>query len=332
MRSAPRSTVSPARAGCNHDRHRIFPRASFRNPSLVGGAAMNDPRIEFFNAMRSGGVAPASPSELVADGLLHRHRIDGDKPGSLNGWHVLHLDAPASGAGGSWKTGQRVGWCSKRQSALTASERAEIARRITEDRKRAQEALEARHRAAAERAARIWAGAAPASRNHPYLTKKLIEAGIARQRGDSLVLPVRDFTGALHGLQFIGPDGSKRFLPGMAKAACFTPAGEQPDGIRPLWIAEGFGTASTLAAMRPAVQVIAALDAGNLRSVAVEARRRWPALELVISPDFDAIGIRKGKEAAEAARALILPPPAEVPAGCTDWNDWAALRREVRHG
>jgi len=44
------------------------------------------------------------------------------------------------------------------------------------------------------------------------------------------------------------------------------------------------------------------------------------------------VGRQKGREAAEAARARILPLPAEVPAGCTDWNDWAALRREVRHG
>ena len=278
-------------------------------------------------------MAPASLSELVADGLLHRHRIDGDKPGTLNGWHILHLDAPASGAGGSWKTGQRVGWCGKRQSAFTASERAEIARRITEDRKRAQEAVEARHRAAAERAAHIWKQSAPASRNHPYLTKKQIGPSIARQRGDSLVLPVRDFSGALHGLQFIGPDGSKKFLPGMTKQAHFIPTGEQPDGSRPLWIAEGFATAATLAAMRPAVQVIAALDAGNLRSVAIEARRRWPDLALVIVPDFDAIGIRKGREAAEAARAMILPAPASVPPGASDWNDvMAAKRQGVRHG
>ncbi|MEY2336622.1 hypothetical protein, partial [Acidithiobacillus ferrianus] len=151
---------------------------------------MNDPRIEFFSALQSGGVGPANPSALVADGLLHRHRIEGDKPGSLNGWHVLHLDNPASGAGGSWKAGHSVKWCSKRLSALTASERAEITRRITEDRKRAQEATEARHRDAAAKAARIWTDSAPAAARHPYLDRKGIAPGIARQSGGALVLPV----------------------------------------------------------------------------------------------------------------------------------------------
>ncbi|MGC9217401.1 hypothetical protein, partial [Acidithiobacillus sp.] len=117
---------------------------------------MTDPRIEFFNALQAAGVAPTSPAALIADGCLHRHHIDGDRPGSRNGWHTLHLDSPASGAGGSWKAGTSIKWCAKRQSALTASERAEIARRITEDRKRAQEAQEGRYRAAAAKAVRIW--------------------------------------------------------------------------------------------------------------------------------------------------------------------------------
>ena len=151
----------------------------------------------------------------------------------------------------------------------------------------------------------------------------------ARQSGASLVLPVVDFTGQLWGVQFIQPDGSKRFISGMAKQGHFIPTGGHPDGTRPLWIAEGWGTASTLATMRPNVCTIAACDAGNLHSVAIEARRRWPALDIVIAGDFDAVGTTKAKDAAIAARASILPPPAQIPPGCTDWNDWANHRREV---
>ena len=289
---------------------------------------MNDPRIEFFSALQSGGVGPANPSALVADGLLHRHRIEGDRPGTLNGWHVLHLDNPASGAGGSWKAAHSVKWCSKRLSALTASERAELSRRITEDRERAQEATEARHAAASAKAIRIWTDAAPASPDHPYLLKKQIAPGVSRQSGGALVLPVVDFTGTLHGLQFIAADGGKRFISGMAKAGHFIPTGGHPDGTRPLWIAEGWGTASTLAAMRPNVCTIAACDCGNMQAVAIEARRRWPSVSLVVCPDFDAIGTTKGRDAAIAARARILPPPAQIPEGASDWNDVAAARRQ----
>ena len=297
---------------------------------------MNDPRIEFFSALQSGGVGPANPSALVADGLLHRHRIEGDRPGTLNGWHVLHLDNPASGAGGSWKAAHSVKWCSKRLSALTASERAELSRRIAEDKKRAQVATEARHRDAAARALRVWADAAPASPDHPYLTRKQIAPGIARQPGASLVLPVVDFAGTLHGLQFIAEDGGKRFISGMAKQGHFIPSGGHPDDTRPLWIAEGHATACTLSTLQPGVVVIAACDAGNLASVATEARKRWPALDIVICPDFDAIGRQKGQEAAEKARARIVKPdrlPSDLPAWVSDWNDWQQFRRQgVRHG
>ena len=283
----------------------------------------------FFDALADAGIAPSSPSALVADGLIHRHHIEGDNPGSLNGWHVLHLDSPASGAGGSWKAGHSVKWCSKRLSALTASESAEIARRITEDRKRAQVAQEARHKDAAARALRVWNQSQPASPAHPYLVRKGVAPGIARQSGASLVLPVQDFTGQLWGLQFIQPDGSKRFISGMAKKGHFIPTGGHPDGNRPLWIAEGHATAATIQAMRPNVCTIAACDAGNLHGVAIEARKRWPSVSLVVCPDFDAIGTTKGVDAAIAARARLLPPPAMIPEGASDWNDWANHRREV---
>jgi len=293
---------------------------------------MDSPVEQFRAALASAGVTLAAGVHILPDGKLHRAKTHDDKPGQLSGWYRLHLDAPIAGAGGDWRQGIKVNWCSKRPERLTPAEREALHQRIEDDKRRAQEAQEARHRAAAQRAAHIWANSKPADAGHPYLQRKGIGPGIARQSGGALVLPVVGFDGALHGLQFIAPDGSKKFLPGMAKAAHCIPTGGLPDGSRPLWIAEGWATAATLAALRPSVCVLAALDAGNLRSVAIEARRRWPALELTICPDFDTVGRQKGREAAEAARARILPLPAEVPAGCTDWNDWAALRREVRHG
>jgi phage/plasmid primase-like uncharacterized protein len=60
----------------------------------------------------------------------------------------------------------------------------------------------------------------------------------------------------------------------------------------------------------------------------MEARRRWPSLEIVICPDFDPVGTAKGREAALAARAHILPPPAQIPEGATDWNDVVIATRQ----
>ncbi|MFA5730861.1 MAG: toprim domain-containing protein [Acidithiobacillus sp.] len=293
---------------------------------------LNNPLVDFQEAMRAAGVFLAADAHITPDGHLHRARAADDKAGALSIWYNFHPDAPASGAAGNWRTGARLTWCGKRLQALTASERALLSQRIEEDKRRAQEATEARHRDAAAKAARIWTDAAPASPRHPYLLKKQIAPGVARQSGGALVLPIVDFTGTLHGLQFIAEDGGKRFISGMAKQGHFIPSGGTPSPDRPLWIAEGHATACTLRALQPGVVVIAACDAGNLLSVATEARKRWSGIDLVVCPDFDAIGRQKGQEAAIAARARILPLPADLPASCTDWNDWSAWRQEVAHG
>ncbi len=293
---------------------------------------MDDLCLTFFEALKTAGVAPSRPSEFVADGRLHRHHVEGDRRGTRNGWHILHLDAPASGAGGSWKSGVRMTWCAKSRQALSASELAILRRRIEQERAAAQAERDAQHRKAARIGAWVWKHGHAADPAHGYLFRKGLQPGIARQRGDALVLPVLDFSGYLRGVQYIRPDGQKRFLGGMKKASAFIPVSERPDGTRPLWVAEGWSTACTLQNLRPSVCVIAGLDAGNLLSVATEARRRWPALDIVIAGDFDAIGTAKAKDAAIAARARTLPPPAEIPEGATDWNDVViATRQGVTH-
>ena len=292
-------------------------------------AVMNNPIESFRAALADAGVILAAGSQIIADGKLHRARAAADKSGQRTAWYRLHLDAPVAGAGGDWRQGISTRWSAKRQTAMSATERAELARRIERERAEAEAETERRHADAAARALRIWTDSAPANPNHPYLTCKGIAPGIARQSRGALVLPVQDFAGQLWGVQLIQPDGSKKFLSGMKKSGCYIPSGGHPDGTRPLWIAEGHATARTLSALQPSVCTIAACDAGNLLSVATEARKRWPALDIVVCPDFDAIGRQKGQEAAEKARAHILPPPAQVPEGASDWNDWASHRRGV---
>jgi putative DNA primase/helicase len=289
---------------------------------------VNNPLVAFQEVMRASGVFLAADAHIIPDGQLHRARAADDKAGALSIWYNFHPDAPASGAAGNWKTGARLTWCGKRLSALTASERALLSQRIEQDRRRAQEAQEARHAAASAKAIRIWTDAAPASPNHPYLLKKQIAPGIARMSRGALVLPVVDFSGALHGLQFIDEQGGKRFISGMAKQGHFIPTGKAPDGTRPLYIAEGWATAATIQAMRPNVCTIAACDAGNLPSVATAARRTWGGVPIVIAPDFDKVGQEKGREACTQVGGHWLPTPADLPTSCTDWNDWRQFQRQ----
>lgn len=281
----------------------------------------------FVEAMQEAGITPHDRSDIAADGELHRFRIAGDKVGTKNGYFSLHLDGIPAGHFGSWRHGVSQKWRAGSASPMTEQERRAIFKKIEADRKRRAHQEQQKHAEAARRAANLWAAAPPANSKHLYLIKKGITPGIARQQNDALMLPIVGFDSRMAGLQFIQPDGAKRMMTGTAKRGNFIVCCSQATAARVL-ICEGFATGRTLAAMEPDSIVLAAIDAGNLEPVAVAARRRWQAAELVIACDFDEVGRAKGQQAARATRAMVMQPPESLPDWVTDWNDYAALTRQ----
>jgi len=63
---------------------------------------------DFLTAMRQAGFEP--DCAIVADNKLHRFRDWLDKPGSLDGWYILFLNIPASGAFGCCRRGISISW------------------------------------------------------------------------------------------------------------------------------------------------------------------------------------------------------------------------------
>lgn len=275
-------------------------------------------------------IPPAKPDQIVMDGGLHRFEIQGDRPGSRNGWITVHLDAPVSAAFGSWKHGVNATWCEKSSGRLSAHDKDVLRERMEADRRRRQHEQDCRHQIAAQKAVKIIASAHLPHPGHAYLKKKRVPAGNALQTGDSLVLLVQDFDGNPKGLQFINPAGGKMFLPGTAKRGHFVLAAGTLPG-RWLYITEGWATGMTIASLAtPDDCVIAALDAGNLEAVALAARQRWPEIEIVVCADADEVGLEKGRKAAIAARAKWVKPglpPEAVAQGFTDFNDAIAWNR-----
>jgi hypothetical protein len=154
---------------------------------------------------------------------------------------------------------------------------------------------------------------------------KQIEPNIARQKGGSLVLPIVGFDKKLKSLQFIKPDGSKLLLAGGQKRGCVIPIQQQPATHRIL-ICEGFATGVSLAEMEPESIVLAAIDAGNLKTVAAATRELWPAAQIVICADADEIGLAKAKAAALSVGALLAVPEFPPNAIGSDFNDLANMR------
>lgn len=271
-----------------------------------GGAA-----AAMLAAMTAAGLAPHRAVELV-DGELVRYRVEGDKPGSANGWAVLHAGTAPAGAFGSWRTGATHTWRGEVPAGETARERAARERALLEARRLRQEEQQRVQAAARGRALKLWQRARPATDAHPYLQRKGVHAYGVRALRDSLVIPARDVAGLLHSLQFISPDGSKRFLTGGRLGGCYYPIG-RPDGL--LLLAEGYATAATLHQATGAA-VACAFNAGNLLPVALAMRRKFPAMQVVICADNDTgtpgnPGLTKAMEAARAIGAAVAVPAAD---------------------
>jgi len=330
------------RAGCNQAtlsttdlRHQyISGTAAETGKSLAAVQAQTDLRqcfgsdgvFGFLEAIRLAGLEPPSALE---PGRIQRFPGMGKRSGNRAGWCILFEDGQA-GCFGDWSSGIEGTWRADRARPFSPKEQAAFAKRAREARRTASQARRTRQLEAAERAARIWRSAVPASADHSYLLRKKVRPHGARAHGAALCLPVTDFYGNLHSLQFISATGRKRLLSGGRKGGCFIPVSKVSSELARAIICEGWATGCTLAEDDPNAVVLAAIDAGNLHDVAVAARHRWRSAELVIAGDDDRLtpgnpGAKKARQAAIAADALLALPqwPDGAPEHLSDFNDLA---------
>ncbi|MFM0319748.1 DUF927 domain-containing protein [Paraburkholderia nemoris] len=197
----------------------------------------------------------------------------------------------------------------------------------------------AKHESAASVAQQIWEAAAPAPADHPYLNRKGVGAGELRlYRGElvigkaacdgALIVPARDETGKLWTLEFILPDGQKRFLPDGRKAGGFGWVGGAVTST--LLIGEGYATCATLTAATGFPAAVA-FDAGSLLAVATALRVQYPDARIVLCADDDHRtkgnpGLTKARAAADAIGGAVAVPDfgEKRPSAGTDFNDLAA--------
>ncbi|MCB2007561.1 MAG: hypothetical protein KDH93_21290 [Rhodoferax sp.] len=260
------------------------------------------------DAMRAAGLEPVKPIELI-EGKVVRYRPVGDKAGSTNGWVVWHERPVQFAAFGSWKTGALHHWRMTSNTPQTAAERAEI-RRQTQAMHTARAAAEAAvQEAARAKAAKLWARARPATNAHPYLQTKCVPCYGLRQLRDMLLVPARDSAGVIQTIQFIGADGTKRFLTGGRISGSYFSIGRP---LAQILIAEGLATASTLRqATGNAVAVC--FSCGNLLPVALALRQKYPRLRLVVCADDDRAtpgnpGLTHALAAAQAVGGYLAVP------------------------
>ena len=274
---------------------------------------MTDYIGEFLDAMRSAGIETSE--DILPDGKIHRFSCNGRKDDTA-GWYLFFGDGIPAGCFGSWRECPATNW------------RADIGRRLTPEEEQAH-----RHRVevirqlrdAEEKQVRAecrgwcddsWKKARSASGDHEYLKAKGVQAYGLKQMGDSLLMPLRDMTGSIQGIQFIAPDGSKKFKTGTSKKGNYFAIGKPKD--KTLLLCEGYATGGSLHECTGHA-VAVCFDAGNLVHVAEALRKKYPDFKLVICGDHDESGVgqKAARLAVVAASVLVVFPPAPG----MDFND-----------
>lgn len=229
-------------------------------------------------------------------GKLRRCRAEGDK--EKRGWYHLHemrLDNGNDiivGSYGVWrgaeKNTQKV---ELRKQNLSNEQRESLRRRLTEDRRRADLQQKADQARAAERARKAWkqyAEQGPCD----YLDRKgVLGHGVRYSTGGSMIIPVLDTTGAIHGLQVIRGKQvgerkrlDKEFWPtGLAIKGHFFLIGMAGPIIL---VAEGYATAASLYEAT-GLPVAVAFNANNIGPVATALRARYKQAKILICADDD---------------------------------------------
>ncbi len=258
-----------------------------------------------------------------------RCKAEGDTGKKLSGWYRIFSVISKKGntyyvgSYGNWKNAgiPEGGLTIKYEGeALSADEQ----KAIQEKQREAQRASEKERRLKAEEAAKratdIWEGL-PSDGYSEYLKKKKVAGfGVRFSRG-SVVIPLKNASDKLVGLQFIYAGGDKKFLTGTAKSEAFHLMGEiLPESS--LVIAEGYATAASIH-MATGYPVAIAFDAGNIIKVTKVLRKAYPQQALLIAADDDSNqkGVESARKAASKTKALIVLPAFKNKGEQTDFND-----------
>jgi phage/plasmid primase-like uncharacterized protein len=153
--------------------------------------------------------------------------------------------------------------------------------------------------------------------------------------GRVAVVPARDQGGSIRALEFLNPDGVKRFLTGSSWKGLFhllkTPVNGQVIGI-----AESYVTAATCMELA-GIPTVCAFSCHNLKSVALAMRKLYQESGLIIFADNDRHlldgnqGLLKAQGARDTIKtsiSLSLPDFGDLAPSkeASDWNDLVRLK------
>jgi len=279
-----------------------------------------DHEREFNEAMRLSGIN--FKGALLADGAIHRFAPEGK--GNKDGWYVFYGMA---GAFGDWSQDIHQKWSIRNQS-LSYEDSSRLSEQIEKAKRASEQERNQRYEEASSLALTEWNGLSQTG-SSPYLSRKRVEIFGVRFRGELVVIPIKDASGKLWSLQYISPDGTKRFLSGGRKKGCFHSISAFKNGD-PIIVAEGYATGASVY-MATSHPTVIAFDAGNLDPVIEELKKAYPKSLLLIAGDDDRwkehnTGRIIAEEAAKKHNCRVLFPTFKnLSTHPTDFNDLMLL-------
>jgi putative DNA primase/helicase len=243
---------------------------------------------DVINQMRGHDIE--APKKLEADGKKYTWAGTPGKPKKKNAWAILHeWTSPKSGKtfivgvygcgaqDNFWKVEPTdVEWSPAEKAAWLEKKKA-IEKEADEERRALAETARAK-------ALRLWERASESGLS-PYLQRKKVGAYGIRFSFGKILVPLRDVTDQLHGLQWIAEDGGKVFGTGTVKEGHFHLIGDVREGV-PIAFGEGY---ATCASVHVATEwpVVVCFDAGNLMPVIAAFRKLYPDHEFIVAGDDD---------------------------------------------
>lgn len=288
---------------------------------------MTDHIEKFIDFMRQNNLGPDDPSCVVDDDQPHYYQIEGDRRGQKKASYCLSHDGDGFAFGWIYnhRLGESISWHTKSSKKWSDDEKQAHKAKLDALKKHRAE-RDAEMRQAARDDARAKWDRASRDGSSEYLDRKQVTIPGVRFCDGNIIVPAwRD--GELVAVQEIRPDGFKLFQSGSDHMGGYFSIRGSLDTI-----AVGEGVA-TMAAVHMATgwSSVAAFNAGNLKTVAIAMRSKYPDARIVITADNDHelaerhpeignVGLVKAGQAAVAiGGAQVICPDSEP--GVTDWND-----------
>lgn len=222
-----------------------------------------------------------NPPEITADERIHRFSTDGRKS-KKTGWYIAYSN-PKTIVYGDWREQDVKNiWRENGSTELTSEERHAIDKKrkaaIAKDMER-----KARNAGRLER----FFNRLPDCVAHAYLNTKQVKGyGLKEYHSNKrhlLIIPMRNTSREVVGLQMITNNGFKRYVKGSQSKKTYLGIGT-PNGV--IYIAEGYATGATIHAITGHAVAIA-FSTGNLLEITSHFKKLMPESTIIVASDND---------------------------------------------